>query len=281
LADAGIPSFGFPEDAVRALGRVARYGEWRRRPPGHIVEVTDADTSAARAVVDDALAEADDVWLTAPQTDRLLRAFGIPTARTRSVATPEEAAAAQQEIGGPVAVKLAAPIHKTELDGVRLGLRTAEEAADAVRDMAATLRANGQGDLLNHGFVVQEMVADGVEMVVGVSHDPMFGPIVMVGLGGTLVELLADVSMRIHPLTDHDIDDMLIGLRGYPLLTGYRGSPPLDVLALKNVLVRVNALVETVPEIHELDLNPVFVRASGVTAVDARIRLSRDARRSL
>jgi acyl-CoA synthetase (NDP forming) len=277
LADAGIPSFEFPEDAVRALGRVARYSEWRRRPPGHIVEVTDADEPAARAVIDDALAEADDIWLTAPQTEQLLRAFGIPTARSRSVATPEEAAAAQREIGGPVAVKLAAPVHKTELEGVRLGLQTAAEAADAVRDMATALEANGQEELLDHGFVVQEMLADGVEMVVGVSHDSMFGPVVMVGLGGTLVELLADVSMRLHPLTDHDIDDMLIGLRGYPLLTGYRGSPPLDVLALKNVLVRVSALVETVPEIRELDLNPLFVRMSGVAAVDARIRVSRHA----
>jgi acyl-CoA synthetase (NDP forming) len=174
-----------------------------------------------------------------------------------------------------VAVKLAAPIHKTELEGVRLGLLSPEDAADATRDMTATLRAHGRADLLEHGFVVQEMVADGVEMVVGVSHDPMFGPVVLVGLGGTLVELLADVSMRIHPLTDHDIDDMLIALRGYTLLTGYRGSAPLDVLALKNVLVRVNALVETVPEISEMDLNPVFVRLSGVAAVDARIRLSR------
>jgi acetyl coenzyme A synthetase (ADP forming)-like protein len=277
LADAGIPSFEFPEDAVRALGRVARYSEWRRRPPGHIVEVTDADEPAARAVIDDALAEADDIWLTAPQTEQLLRAFGIPTARSRSVATPEEAAAAQREIGGPVAVKLAAPVHKTELEGVRLGLQTAAEAADAVRDMATALEANGQEELLDHGFVVQEMLADGVEMVVGVSHDSMFGPVVMVGLGGTLVELLADVSMRLHPLTDHDIDDMLIGLRGYPLLTGYRGSPPLDVLALKNMLVRVSALVETVPEIRELDLNPLFVRMSGVAAVDARIRVSRHA----
>jgi acyl-CoA synthetase (NDP forming) len=143
--------------------------------------------------------------------------------------------------------------------------------------MATALEANGQEELLDHGFVVQEMLADGVEMVVGVSHDSMFGPVVMVGLGGTLVELLADVSMRLHPLTDHDIDDMLIGLRGYPLLTGYRGSPPLDVLALKNVLVRVSALVETVPEIRELDLNPLFVRMSGVAAVDARIRVSRHA----
>jgi acetate---CoA ligase (ADP-forming) len=275
LAEAGVPSFGFPEDAVRALGRVAGYGQWRRRPPGHVVEVTDVDEAVARAVVEDALGEADEVWLTASQTERLLRAFGIPTARAHSVGTPEEAAAAQRELDGPVAVKLAAPIHKTELEGVRLGLLTPDEAVHAARDMAGALRAHGREDLLEDGFVVQEMVADGVEMVVGVSHDPMFGPVLLVGLGGTLVELLADVSMRIHPLTDHDIDDMLIGLRGYPLLTGYRGSAPLDVLALKNVLVRVNALVETVPEIREMDLNPVFVRLSGVAAVDARIRLAR------
>jgi acetyl coenzyme A synthetase (ADP forming)-like protein len=275
LGGAGIPSFGFPEDAVRALGKVVRYSEWRHRPLGHVVEVTDADVAAARAVVDGALASADELWLTARQTEQLLQAFGIPTARTQGAATPEEAAAAQRAIRGPVAVKLAAPIHKTELEGVRLGLQTPDEAADAVRDMASRLRAEGRQDLLDHGFVVQEMVADGVEMVVGVSHDPSFGPVLMVGLGGTLVELLADVSLRIHPLTDHDVDDMLVGLQGYPLLTGYRGSEPVDVLALKNVLIRMSALVEAVPEIEELDLNPLFVRTSGVAAVDARIRLSR------
>src|SRR5690606_9867581 len=110
------------------------------------------------------------------------------------------------------------------------------------------------------------------------NHDPTFGPVVLVGLGGTLVELLADVSVRIHPLTDHDIDDMLMGLRGYPLLTGYRGLPRRDVLALTNVLIRISALVESVPEIHELDINPVFVHTSGVTAVDARVRLARNER---
>jgi acetyl coenzyme A synthetase (ADP forming)-like protein len=278
LDEAGIPSFAFPEEAARALGNVVRYSEWRRRPLGHVVEVTDTDEAAARAVVDAALADTDELWLTAHQTEQLLQAFGIATARTHGVATPEEAAAAQQSLGGSVAVKLAAPIHKTELEGVRLGLQTPDEAADAVRDMAAKLRAEGRQDLLDHGFVVQEMVADGVEMALGVSHDPSFGPVLMVGLGGTLVELLADVSLRIHPLTDHDVDDMLVGLQGYPLLTGYRGSEPVDVLALKNVLFRLSALVEAVPEIDELDLNPLFVRTSGVAAVDARIRLSRHPR---
>jgi acetyl coenzyme A synthetase (ADP forming)-like protein len=278
LSDAGIPSFAFPEEAVRALGQVAHYAGWRRQPLGHVVEVTDTDEAAARDVVAEALDMVDQVWLSAEQTERLLQAFGIPTARTRKVTTPDEAAAAQRDIAGPVAVKLAAPVHKTELEGVRLGLLTADETADAVRDMAARLRAEDRQELLDHGFLIQEMIDGGLEMFVGVNHDPTFGPVLMAGLGGTLVELLADVSLRIHPLTDHDVDDMLMSLRGYRLLTGYRGSEPLDALALKNVLFRLSALVEVVPEIAELDLNPLFVHTSGVTAVDARIRLAHHAR---
>ncbi len=145
--------------------------------------------------------------------------------------------------------------------------------------ITADLRAAGRGDVVAAGFVVQEMVGDGVEMVVGVSSDPTFGPILLAGMGGTLVELLKDVAVRIHPLTDVDVDEMLAGLRGYPLLTGYRGSDPVDVEAFKALLFRVSALVEVVPEIAELDLNPVFVRRRGVAAVDARIKLARDHRR--
>nr|MBA2529826.1 acetate--CoA ligase family protein [Euzebyales bacterium] len=172
-----------------------------------------------------------------------------------------------------------APVHKTELGGVRLGLTRPEQVADAVRHIGSDLQAAGHGDVAAAGFLVQEMVGDGVEMVAGVTSDPTFGPILLVGMGGTLVELLSDVSVRIHPLTDVDVDEMLTGLRGYPLLTGYRGSDPVDVEALKALLFRVSALVETVPEIAELDLNPVFVRRRGVAAVDARIRLARAQRR--
>ncbi len=277
LARARIPSFRFPEDAARALGHAARYGEWRSRPLGNVVTVDDADVPAARAVVAEALAGdgRESTWLDAQRTERLLTAFGITTARTRVVATPEEAAAAQEEIGAAVAVKSAAPVHKTELGGVRLGLARPEQVADAVRQIAGDLRATGREDLVAAGFLVQEMVGDGVEMVVGVTHDPTFGPILLTGLGGTLVELLKDVSVRIHPLTDVDVDEMLTGLRGYPLLTGYRGSAPVDVDALRALLFRVSALVEEVPEIAELDLNPVFVRRRGVAAVDARVKLSR------
>jgi acetate---CoA ligase (ADP-forming) len=282
LTEARIPSFVFPEEAAQALGHAARYGAWRRRPLGNVVEIDDADPDAARGVVDAALARdrgASSVWLTADEANRLLDSFGISTARSVVVSTPDEGAKAQTEMGVPVAVKAAAPVHKTELGGVRLGLTRPDQVAEAVRSMQERLESAGHADVAAAGFLVQEMVGEGVEMVAGVSSDPMFGPILMVGMGGTLVELLRDVSVRIHPLTDTDVQEMLESLRGYPLLTGYRGSPPVDVHALKELLFRLSALVERVPEIAELDLNPVFVRRRGVAAVDARIKLLRDVHR--
>ena len=280
LTEARIPSFRFPEGAAAALGKVAAYGRWRTADPGNVVEVQDADADTARDVVAEVLPDGtDEAWLDAAQTDRLLTAFGIPTATSRVAMTADEAAAAQEEFGTAVAVKSAAPVHKTELGGVRLGLGRPAQVAEAVRAIASELEAAGRADLVAHGFLVQEMVGDGVEMVVGVSTDRTFGPILMAGMGGTLVELLADVAVRIHPLTDVDVDEMLTSLRGYPLLTGYRGSDPVDVDAFKGLLFRLSAMVEVVPEIGELDLNPVFVRRHGVAAVDARIKLARSQRR--
>jgi acetate---CoA ligase (ADP-forming) len=278
LGAARIPSFRFPEEAAGALGHVASYGQWRSRPLGNVVHIEDADVGAARALVDDALRGSDqaEVWLDAEQTERLLTAFGISTAPTRIVSTAEEAVEALGELNPPVAVKTAAPVHKTELGGVRLSLTRPEQVADAVGQITRDLERAGSDNLVSAGFLVQEMVGDGVEMVVGITHDPNFGPILLVGMGGTLVELLRDVSVRIHPLTDNDVEEMLTSLNGYPLLTGYRGSDPVDVEALKELLFRVSAMVEDVPEIDEADLNPVFVRRRGVAAVDARIKLSRE-----
>jgi acetate---CoA ligase (ADP-forming) len=280
LTAARIPSFRFPEGAAEALGKVATYGRWRARDLGNVVDVTDADETTARAIVDRALPEGtESAWLDAAGAERLLGAYGITTARSRLVAHADEAAAVQAEFGVPVAVKSAAPVHKTELGGVRLGLSRPSQVGDAVTQITESLQKAGHGDLAAAGFIVQEMVGDGVEMVVGVSHDPTFGHLLMAGMGGTLVELLKDVSVRIHPLTDVDVDEMLAGLRGFPLLTGYRGSDRVDVEAFKALLFRVSAMVEGVPEIAELDLNPVFVRRRGVAAVDARVKLAREHRR--
>jgi acyl-CoA synthetase (NDP forming) len=166
-------------------------------------------------------------------------------------------------------------VHKRDVGGVRLALDTSHDAARAVEQIARDVEQAGHAELLEAGYVVQEMVAGGVELIAGINDDPMFGHLLLVGLGGSLVELLDDVNVRIHPLTDRDVDEMLTGLRGYPLLTGYRGSDPVDLAAVKRLLFRLSSLAEHVPQVRELDLNPVFARSDGVTAVDARIRLAR------
>jgi acetate---CoA ligase (ADP-forming) len=285
LAEASIPTFAFPEAAARALGRVATYARWRRTPLGSVIEPEGMDRAAARRVVDRELRAAtrEDgaVWLAAEQAAAVLRAYGVPLAVAEVVTTPEQGAEVAARLEGAVAVKVASSIHKADVGGVTLGLTTPEEVAEAISAMRTSLTEQG---LEQHSetFLVQEMIDEGIEMVVGVTHDPSFGPIVLTGAGGTLVELLRDVSVRITPLTDVDVDQMLSGLRMAPLLSGYRGSAPADVTALQDLLYRVNALVEDLPEVAELDLNPVFVRSEGdgVVAADVRMKLTPTERRS-
>ena len=180
---------------------------------------------------------------------------------------------AQVELGCPVALKVAAPIHKRDVGGVRLGLANPGAVAEAMREIRADLASVGLAEVAAE-FLVQEQIASGQEMIVGANRDPQLGPVVMVGLGGTLVELLGDVAVRLAPLSDVDIEDMLHSLRSYPLLTGYRGATALDADALRQVLHSVSALVDDMPEIAEMDLNPIFVLQKGAVAADVRIRVS-------
>ncbi|MEX2328719.1 MAG: GNAT family N-acetyltransferase [Nitriliruptoraceae bacterium] len=280
LTEAGVPVFSFPETAARALGRVNRYAAWRRRPLGEVVEPVGIDRDAARHAVDAFVTQqadgaTDGGWADHGTATRILSAYGIPFAMSEVVTSATEGARAFERIGGPVAVKLAAAVHKADVGGVELSLTSADAVAGSIERMVTRLHDQGL-DHLAEAFVVQRMVPDGVEMVVGVTHDPSFGPVVVTGMGGTLVELIRDVSLRVTPLTDHDVHDMLDELRMRPLLNGYRGAPPADTDALIDLLHRVNALVEDVPEITELDLNPVFVgsRSSGAMAVDVRMQLT-------
>jgi acetyl coenzyme A synthetase (ADP forming)-like protein len=301
LAESGIPSYAFPEDAARALGRVTQYADWRARPLGSVVRPDGLKPDKAREIVRSALAFsrtpsgspmighahgttlsgarhrplARSVWLSQVETDAVLRSYGVPMARSRLVSTPEQAAAVQEEIGAPVVVKIASPIHKTDVGGIELDLRSPGEAASAVERLRDRLTAQGMPEHAER-FLVQELEQDGIEMVVGVSHDPSFGPLLVTGMGGTLVELLRDVAVRITPITDRDVTEMLDSLRMKPLLDGYRGGPAMDVEALTDMLHRIGALVEDVPEVVELDCNPVFVRPAGrgVVAVDVRLRVA-------
>jgi acyl-CoA synthetase (NDP forming)/GNAT superfamily N-acetyltransferase len=274
LSEAGIPVFTYPEEAAAALGPIARWAEWRARPAGHVVTPPGIGPGAGRGVVSEVLAgQPGGGWASAEAAAGLLAAYGIPAVRSRLVRTPAEAAAAQAELGGPVAVKVAAAIHKSDVGGVAVGRTTPQAAADAVTAIRARLSGAGLAGQAAE-FLVQEQIRDGVEMIIGVTHDPSFGPLVLAGLGGTAVEVLGDVAVRITPLSDTDVDEMLHSLRSYRLLTGYRQSPPLDVAAFAELLHRVSAMVEDIPEIAELDLNPVFVRPHGAVVADARVRLT-------
>ena len=274
-----IPSYPFPEDAARALAHAVRYGIWATTPEGVVPQYTDVRTSEAKALVAGVLGsmQAPDAeksrWLLPDEVAKLLGAYGVPMATWRLAATPEAAGAAAAEIGGKVALKGVAPklIHKTEAKAVVLNLEGAAEVTKQATEMAARIAA--QGTTVEKFFIQQMIPSGGVEMLVGVVHDKLFGPVVACGAGGTAVEVLKDVKVRITPLTDRDAHEMVTSLRTFPLLDGFRGAPKCDVAGLEDLLLRVAAMVEQHPEISEMDCNPVIVRPEGAVIVDARIRI--------
>jgi acetyl coenzyme A synthetase (ADP forming)-like protein len=269
--DLHIPSYAFPEDAAIALARVARYGEWLGRPVYRPVRFEDIRRDEAAAIVAAALGRGDE-WLGPEEVYRLLSCYGLPGLDQRIVSNPEDAARAAEEFGGPVALKAIAPglVHKTEAGAVRLNLRP-EEVLVTARNMAQMLQRTERA---LSGFQVQRMAPPGVEMIVGVVHDRHFGPVLACGAGGVLVELLKDVSVRLTPLSALDAEEMVRELKTYPLLTGYRGGPAHSVPALVDAVLRVGTMVEELPQIAELDLNPILVHPLGVTIIDARVRVA-------
>jgi len=269
-ANVSIPSYQFPEDAARALARSAVYGEWRHRPEGALRDFPNVRPDEAAGIIASVLATGAR-WLTAEETQQLLSCYGIALASTRFVATPQEAREAAIELAGPVALKALSPslLHKSDAGGVRLGL-TVDEIDGAAREMMRQIARHGY-EL--SGFQVQAMVTDGVEMLVGVVHDRLFGPVLACGAGGTTAELLKDIAVRITPLSDLDADEMVRSLKTFPLLDGYRGAAKADVAALEEVVLRISGMVEGHAEIAELDCNPVMVSQHGAVVVDARVRL--------
>lgn len=265
-----IPSYSFPEDAARALVRAVQYGTWREEPVAKPYEIASAEHDEASAVIARALAEGEG-WLNPSDTWRLLACYGLPMVEQRIAPSARAAAVAARELGGPVALKAIATgvLHKTEAGAVRLDLSTGKVASVA-GEMTKQLAALGSKP---SAFAVQKMAPRGVEAFVGVVGDPLFGPVLACGAGGTTVELIKDVSVRIAPITARDASSMIRELKSYPLFAGYRGAPPADAPALEDVLLRVSALVDAHPEIVEMDLNPVIVLESGAVVVDARIRI--------
>jgi len=278
---ATVPCFTYPESAARALAQAVAYAQWLERPVGVEPELDGIDANAARRVLERVALGASSApgggpkpgsvgtWVQGEEAMALLESYGIPTARTVAVASAGEARDAAANMGFPVALKATGPaiVHKSDVGGVQLSLGSPDAVADAYKKMRESL--GGEMD----GAIVQKMAPSGVETIAGFVREPSFGPLVLFGLGGTAVEVLGDHSTRLAPLTDLDARELVLSLRGARLLTGFRGSAPVDVDALVDLVIRLGRLAEDLPELAEGDCNPVIATPEGAVVVDARFRV--------
>ena len=256
-----VATFPYPESAARTLGLAAERADWLRRPAGSVPALEDVDVEAARRVVTAALAGASEAWLRPQETRAVLEAFGLPLVPERVATTAEGAVEAARQLGFPVVVKSsAAGAHKTESGGVALDLGDAEAVRAAVERIGAPV-------------VVQPQIEGGAELLAGVVQDPVFGPLVAFGPGGVLTELIGGAGIRTAPLTDVDAEELVREGKAGILVAGFRGAPPADASALVDLVHRLGRLAEDLPEVVELDLNPVIAREDGCLAVDARVRV--------
>ncbi len=259
--DCPVASFEYPESAARALGLAASRSEWLRQPAGNVPDITGVNRAAGRRVVEDALSSGEG-WLEPDRIRALLGAYGVPLVAERLAGDADEAVAAARELGFPVVVKTtAAGVHKTERGGVALDLRDGEQVGAAVERIGAPV-------------IVQAYVSGGAELLAGVVQDPVFGPLVAFGPGGVLAELIGAAGFRLAPLTTVDARELVLGGKAGQLVRGFRGAPPADAQALADLVHRLSLLAEDLPEVAELDLNPVIALADRCVVVDARIRVS-------
>ena len=266
-----VPAYAYPETAARALARAARYGSWRARPASPVPEYGDLRAADARAIVGSFLARMPGGgWLSAREADDLLRCYGLPMVEFRQAADADAAIEAAAGLGGHVVIKAEVPglLHKTAAGAVELDLRGSGEVRQAMR----RLQGRFAGRL--SGVLVEPMVAGGTETIAGVVQEPVFGPVVVFGLGGVATAEPGDRAARLAPLTSADADDLISSTRAAPVLAGGRGRPAADTGALRDILLRMSHLADQLPEVAELDLNPVIARPDGAVAVDARIRVT-------
>jgi acyl-CoA synthetase (NDP forming) len=227
----------------------------------------------AQEIIDKARSEGRTV-LTEIESKQLIKQTGISVSDTKLATSREEAISISKQFGFPIVLKIVSPeiAHKSDAGGVKLGLRTSKQVGKAYDDILEAIRQKYPQAMIQ-GVSVQKMARPGVEVIIGMSKDAQFGPALMFGLGGILVEILKDVSFRIVPLTRRDAREMIREIKGYPLLQGYRGQEPVDVSNLEELLVKVSDFVEQNPVVKEIDLNPIFAYSNGAIAVDARVVL--------
>jgi acyl-CoA synthetase (NDP forming)/RimJ/RimL family protein N-acetyltransferase len=273
-----LPAYPTPEDAVLALASVVRYAQWRRRESGVRVDPTGVDRAKARELIEQLLSEADQdarVQMAADDVCTLLACYGLTVWPTATVSGERDAVEAAEELGWPVVLKTTdyQRRHRRELGGVVLDIAKPDDLRAHLRAMAQRI---GEGT----SFVVQHMAPEGASCVLRTMEDAMFGPLLSFGLAGDASDLLGDVAFRIPPLTDVDVGDLIGSVRAAPRLTGYRGAPRLDVAGLEDVIARLSCLADDLPQVAELELNPVIVAESGVAIAGVTAVLSRPAGRT-
>jgi acetyl coenzyme A synthetase (ADP forming)-like protein len=275
LHEAGVPGYIFPESAAKALAAMYRYRQWLERPEGTFREF-DVDRDAVKQIIADARSTGTE-HLAGPDALAVFKAYGIPVLESRIVDSADAAAEAAEALGLPVVMKVESPdiVHKTDVGGVVVDLRTAEEVRVEYDAMMNRVR-DAKPDAEVNGVLIQPFVRGGRETIIGGTTDPTFGPLIMFGLGGVYVEAMKDVVFRVHPLTDLDAQQMVKSIRGYSVLQGVRGEPPSDEEAITDVIQRVSQLMGENREISELDINPFLVQPEGGVALDARIRIEQE-----
>lgn len=271
-----VPVFQFPEQAARALGKAATYARWRMAPEGVFPPFDSMRMGDARALCRQIAVHRGDTWLTPEELRQLMSAADLRLTPGVLAHSADEATSLARVFGFPVAAKIVSSkaIHKTEVGGVRLHLTSADAVRRAVEELLVVVRERLGGAC--EGILIQPMISGGTEALVGLSHDQIFGPLVAFGLGGINVELLGDAAFRIAPLTDCDADALIRSIRGFPLLAGYRDRQPADVRALRDVLLKVSYLGSQIPELMELEFNPVIAlpEGQGCQIVDVRARVA-------
>ncbi len=269
--DGRIPAYAYPEAAATALARATTYGRWRARPVGQVRDFDDVKTAEARTLVRDHLRRhPKGGWLPPRAVADLLACYQVHLVGLTPVTSADDAVQVAAAINGPVVLKadVRGVLHKTDAGAVHLDLRTETEVWRAYRMLDAKFGARLRQVL------IQPMITGGTEVIAGVTQEPMFGPLVVFGLGGVNTDVLADRAARLAPLTDADADELIRSIRSAPLLLGFPGRPAADLAALQELLLRISRLADDLPELAELDLNPVIARPDGLAAVDARIRLA-------
>jgi len=273
-----VPYYLFPEEATSALTNAAKYQELKSREAGTVPEFKDIDREKSRRIVEAILTGSPQrpIWIDNNNMNELFKCYGIHFAETQIAATPEAAADVAAKTGFPVVVKLNSSTitHKTDVGGVVLNIKSAEEVKSAFNQIKNNLVKIGREKEMQ-GVTVQRQITEGAEVIVGVTEDHMLGHVMMFGLGGIYAELIKDTALSLHPLTDVSARELINSVKMAQLLKGYRGMAPYDTKSLEDLLLRISALVEDNPQITEMDLNPVKVQpdGKGYWVVDARIMI--------